>query len=135
MAIAPLNKFRTISVPVAPGVSTVYTAPTGTSAIILFATVANVGIGTTYPKVTFTHQRTSLSTRTKGNTRNHRVIKEAEIPPNDSLVVVEGKLVLERTALVEDSIVISGIQSGIVDISNPSDLKLISKIWRVKLKN
>jgi len=118
MAIAPLNKFRTIAVPVAPGVSTVYTAPTGTSAIILFATVANVGIGTTYPKVTFTHQRKSLATRTKGNTRNHRVIKEAEIPPNDSLVVVEGRLVLERTALVEDSIVVSGIQSGIVDITN-----------------
>jgi|TARA_E500000178_G_scaffold270571_1_gene268459 hypothetical protein len=118
MAIAPLNKFRTIAVPVAPGVSTVYTAPTGTSAIVLFATVANVGIGTTYPKVTFTHQRKSLATRTKGNTRNHRVIKEAEIPPNDSLVVVEGRLVLERTALVEDSIVVSGIQSGIVDITN-----------------
>ena len=118
MAIAPLNKFRTIAVPVAPGVSTVYTAPTGTSAIVLFATVANVGIGTTYPKVTFTHQRKSLATRTKNNTRNHRVVKEIEIPPNDSLIVVEGKLVLERTALVEDSIVISGIQSGIVNISD-----------------
>lgn len=118
MAVAPLNKFRTIAVPVAPGVSTVYTAPTGTSAIILFATVANVGIGTTYPKVTFTHQRKSLATRTSGNIRNHRIIKEAEIPPNDSLVVVEGRLVLERTALVQDSISISGIQSGIVDITN-----------------
>lgn len=118
MAVAPLNKFRTIAVPVAPGVSTVYTAPTGTSAIVLFATVANVGIGTTYPKVTFTHQRKSLATRTSGNIRNHRIIKEAEIPPNDSLVVVEGRLVLERTALVQDSITISGIQSGIVDITN-----------------
>lgn len=118
MAIAPLNKFRTIAVPVAPGVSTVYTAPTGTSAIVLSATVANVGIGTTYPKVTFTHQRKNLSTRTKGNIINNRVVKEIEIPPNDSLIIVEGKLVLERTALVEDSIVISGIQSGIVDISN-----------------
>ena len=118
MAVAPLNKFRTIAVPVAPGVSTVYTAPTGTSAIVLFATVANVGIGTTYPKVTFTHQRKSLGTRTSGNIRNHRIIKEAEIPPNDSLVVVEGRLVLERTALVQDSITISGIQSGIVDITD-----------------
>lgn len=118
MAIAPLNKFRTIAVPVAPGVSTVYTAPTGTSAIVLSATVANVGIGTTYPKVTFTHQRKNLSTRTKGNIINNRVVKEIEIPPNDSLIIVEGKLVLERTALVEDSIVVSGIQSGIVNISN-----------------
>ena len=52
MAVAPLNKFRTIAVPVAPGVSTVYSTPTGVSAIILFASVSNVGIGTTYPNVT-----------------------------------------------------------------------------------
>jgi|TARA_B100001540_G_C15795265_1_gene637352 hypothetical protein len=116
MAVAPLNKFRTIAVPVAPGVSTVYSTPTGVSAIILFASVSNVGIGTTYPNVTFTHQRKSLATRTLGNTRNTRVIKEAEVPPNDSLIIIDGRLVLERTALIEDSVVISGIQSGIVDV-------------------
>ena len=116
MAVAPLNKFRTIAVPVAPGVSTVYSTPTGVSAIILFASVANVGIGTTYPTITFTHQRKSLASRTLGNVRNTRVIKEAEIPPNDTLIVIDGRLVLERTALIEDSVVISGIQSGIVDV-------------------
>ena len=33
MAIAPLNKFITIAVPVAPGEQTVYTAPTGVSSL------------------------------------------------------------------------------------------------------
>ena len=118
MAVAPLNKFLTIAVPVAPGEQTVYTAPTGVSAIVLYAQVSNVGIGNTYPTVTFTHRRKSTSQRTFGNTRNNRIIKGAEIPPNDSLVIIDGRLVLERTAIITDSIVIEGTQSGIVSVTN-----------------
>lgn len=117
MAVAPLNKFLTIAVPVAPGEQTVYTTPTGVSAIVLYAQVANVGVNT-YPAVTFTHRRKSTSQRTSGNTRNIRVIKNVEIPPNDSLVIIDGRLVLERTAIITDSIVIEGVQSGIVTIKN-----------------
>lgn len=117
MAVAPLNKFLTIAVPVAPGEQTVYTAPTGVSAIVLYAQVSNVGIGETYPTVTFTHRRKSTSQRTSGNTRNNRIIKNVEIPPNDSLVIIDGRLVLERTAIITDSIVIQGVQSGIVSVS------------------
>lgn len=116
MAIAPLNKFLTIAVPVAPGEQTVYTTPVGVSAIVLYAQVANVGVNT-YPTVTFTHRRKSTSNRTNGNTRNIRIIKKAEIPPNDALVIIDGRLVLERTAIITDSIVIEGTQSGIVAIS------------------
>ena len=117
MAIAPLNKFLTIAVPVAPGEQTIYKAPVGTSAIVLYAQVANVGINT-FPTVTFTHRRTSVATRTAGNIRNNRIIKDGEIPPNDSLVLIDGRLVLERTALVSDSIVITGTQVGITTISD-----------------
>jgi len=117
MAVAPLNKFITIAVPVAPGEQTVYTAPTGVSSIVLYASVANVGIGNTYPTVTFTHRRKSTASATSGNTRNIRVIKNAEIPPNDSLVIIDGRLVLERTALQQDSVVIQGVQSGVVAVS------------------
>ena len=53
MAVAPLNKFITIAVPVAPGEQTVYTAPTGVSSIVLYASVSNVGIGNTYPNIYF----------------------------------------------------------------------------------
>ena len=118
MAVEPLNKFLTIAVPVAPGEQTVYTTPTGVSAIVLYAQVSNVGIGETYPAVTFTHRRKSTSQRTAGNTRNNRIIKGAEIPPNDSLVIIDGRLVLERTAVVTDSIIIEGTQSGIVSVTN-----------------
>jgi hypothetical protein len=115
MAVAPLNKFVTFAVPVAPGEQTVYTTPVGVSAILLYAQVSNVGIGTTYPKITFVHRRQTLKT---GNVRNNRVIKDGEIPPNDSLVIIDGRLVLERTALISDSVVISGKQAGIVSITN-----------------
>ena len=117
MAIAPLNKFLTIAVPVAPGEQTVYTTPVGVSAILLYAQVSNVGVNT-YPTVTFTHRRKSVASKTAGNTRNIRIIKGGEVPPNDSLIIIDGRLVLERTALISDSIVIEGQQVGIVSISN-----------------
>ena len=118
MAVAPLNKFLTIAVPVAPGEQTVYTTPVGVSAIVLYAQVSNVAGITTYPTVTFTHRRKSTSSKTAGNTRNNRIIKNASIFPNDSLVIVDGRLVLQRDALISDSIVISGTQSGIVTVTD-----------------
>lgn len=117
MAVAPLNKFLTIAVPVAPGEQTVYTTPVGVSAIVLYAQVSNVAGITTYPTVTLTHRRRSTASRTAGNTRNNRIIKDAPIFPNDSLVIIDGRLVLERSALISDSIVISGTQSGIVTVT------------------
>ncbi len=117
MAVAPLNKFLTIAVPVAPGEQTVYTTPVGVSAILLYAQVANVGVNT-YPTVSLTHRRKSTSARTSGNTRDIRVIKDVEVPPNDAVVIVDGRLVLERNAVINDSIVIEGTQSGIVTVTN-----------------
>ena len=114
MAIAPVNKFLTIAVPVAPGEQTVYSTPTGVSSIILYAQVSNVGVNT-YPSITFTHRRKSNKT---GNIRNIRVIRGTEVPPNDNLIIIDGRLVLERTALISDSIVIEGTQSGIVTVTN-----------------
>ena len=113
MAVAPVNKFLTIAVPVAPGEQTVYSTPTGVSSIILYAQVSNVGVNT-YPSVTFTHRRKTNKT---GNSRDIRIIKESEVPPNDSLIIIDGRLVLERTALISDSVVIRGTQSGIVTVT------------------
>jgi len=115
MAIAPVNKFVSIAVPVAPGLQKLYEVPTGTSALLLYTQVANVGIGTTYPTVTFTQKRTSRST---GNTRDIRVVKDAEIPPNDAVILVDGRLVLEKTPLVLDQIYIQGTQEGVGIITN-----------------
>lgn len=113
MAVAPLNKFLTFAVPVAPGEQVIYSAPVGVSAIILRAQVANVGIGETYPKITVTHRR---KTNRTNKIRDIRVVKNTEIPPEDALVVIDGRYVLERTALISDSIVIEGTQAGIVSI-------------------
>jgi len=117
MAVAPLNRFITIAVPVAPGEQTLYTTPVGVSAIILYAQVANVAGVSTYPKVTFTHRRKSTASKTAGNVRNNRIIKNIEVPPNDSVIIIDGRLVLERTAIISDSIVINGTQSGIVSVT------------------
>ena len=43
---------------------------------------------------------------------------EIEIPPNDALILIDGRLVLERTALVSDSLLINGVQSGITTIND-----------------
>jgi hypothetical protein len=118
MAVAPLNRFITIAVPVAPGEQTLYTTPVGVSAIILYAQVANVAGVSTYPNVTFTHRRKSTASKTAGNVRNNRIIKNIEVPPNDSVIIIDGRLVLERSAIISDSIVINGTQSGIVSVTN-----------------
>jgi len=112
MAIAPVNKFISIAVPVAPGLQELYEVPTGTSALVLYAQVANVGVGT-YPTVTFVQRRESRST---GLTRDIRVIKDVEIPPNDGVILIDGRMVLEKTPLIVDRVYISAIQSGVSTI-------------------
>ena len=114
MAIAPVNKFISIAVPVAPGLQKLYEVPTGASALILYAQVANVGINT-YPTTTFIQRRESRST---GLTRDIRVLKDVEIPPNDAVVIVDGRLVLEKTPTTLDRIFLSGVQSGVSTITD-----------------
>ena len=114
MAVAPVNKFLSIAVPVTPGEQKLYEVPTGTSAILLYAQVANVGVNT-YPTVSFIHRREARST---GITRDIRVIKDIEIPPNDAAVLVDGRLVLEKTATTLDRLYIQGTQLGIGTITD-----------------
>ena len=116
MAIAPLNKFITKAVPVTPSNQKVYEAPQGSSAIILYTAVANVGIGQSYPLVTFSHRRESTATRTAGNTRDIRLIKEVEVPPQDAVIIIDGRLVLERNANIKDSVFVRGYQSGVTTV-------------------
>ena len=109
MAIAPVNKFLSVAVPVAPGEQKLYEVPTGTSSLLLYAQVSNVGINT-YPTVTFLQRREQRST---GNTRDIRVLKDVEIPPNDAVILVDGRMVLEKTPLVLDKIYITGTQENV----------------------
>ena len=110
MAIAPVNKFINISVPVAPGAQKLYEVPTGTTSLLLYAQVANVAIGVTYPTVTFWQQREQRSTNNK---REIKVLKDVEIPPNDAVILVDGRMVLEKTPLVLDRVYIQGTQQNV----------------------
>ena len=114
MAIAPVNKFISLAVPVAPGEQKLYEVPTGASSLVLYAQVSNVGVGT-YPTVTFIQRRQQRST---GSTRDVRVLKNVEIPPNDALILIDGRMVLEKTPLIIDSLYISGTQTGVSTINN-----------------
>ena len=115
MAIAPVNKFINIAVPVAPGEQKLYEVPTGASSLVLYAQVSNVAVGGTYPKITFIQRRVQRST---GLSRDIRVIKDVEIPPNDAVILIDGRLVLEKTPLVIDRLYITGIQTGIGTITD-----------------
>ena len=114
MAIAPVNKFISLAVPVAPGEQKLYEVPTGASSLLLYAQVSNVGINT-YPTVTLIQRRESRSTNNK---RDIRIIKDIEIPPNDAAILIDGRLVLEKTATTIDRLFIKGNQTGITTITN-----------------
>lgn len=89
MAGIPLNTFRTIPHVVQntpPPGNFVYQAPLGVTSIILLAQVANIGVN--YPTVTFTHYQYSSGTYTE-------LVSGIVVPPNDSLVLLGGKFVLE----------------------------------------
>ena len=44
--------------------------------------------------------------------------KEKEKKPVYSLIIIDGRLVLQRDAIISDSVVIVGVQSGIVGITS-----------------
>jgi hypothetical protein len=73
----------------------------------------SVGVGT----VTFSHRR-ELRSQTGVTTETTELIKNALVPPNDALILLDGRLVLERTALKTDSIRMVGIST-----TTPNTLK------------
>jgi hypothetical protein len=117
MAQQPLNQYKTVTGIVSTTDTEVYKTRTGYTSIVLYAQVANTsdnaGIGT----VTFLHKR---ETRNQSGitTTETEIIKNAIVPPNDSLILLEGRLVLEKTALKTDSIRMVGISSTV-----PNSLK------------
>lgn len=87
MAAIALNTYKTIRYPVGINTVGIYTAPQGVSTIVLYAQVSN----TTSGVVTVT----AYHTRSSDGYDDVEIIKEAKIPPNDSLNVLDGRLVLE----------------------------------------
>ena len=116
MAQQPLNTYKTVTGIVSTTENTeIYTTRTGYTSIVLYAQVANTGTG--IGTVTFTHKRTNRS-QSGVTTEFNELIQGGLVPPNDALVLLEGRLVLERTALKTDAISISGIST-----SDPNHMK------------
>jgi hypothetical protein len=112
MAQQPLNTYKTVSGVVTTILdgsgSEIYRTKTGYTSIVLYGQVANTGSG--IGTVSFYHQR---ETRTQSgvSTELNELIYQIQVPPNDAIVLLDGRLVLERTALKSDSIRLVGIST------------------------
>jgi hypothetical protein len=84
MAQLALNRFQTETLEITTLEQTVYTAPTGYTAIVLYAHVTNIGSSSS--TFTMSHVRSSTTTE---------IIKNASVPVSDAYVPLDGKLVLE----------------------------------------
>ena len=90
MAAIALNTYKTVRSDVTSGVTTVYTAPTGVASIVLFAQVANISAG--------------IVTLTAYHGRGGNLVElfnQFEIPANDALNLVDGRLVLQSGDTLE----------------------------------
>jgi hypothetical protein len=101
MAQLALNKFQTVTFQITTAEQTVYTAPTGYTAIILYAHIAN--FGTQDSTVTMKHIRSSTETE---------IIKGANVPLAEAFVPMSGKLVMETS----DSIRISSQRNNTLKV-------------------
>lgn len=110
MALIPLNTFKTKTAfikdinndpnPVSSSTyNTVYTAPVGTTAIVLMAQIANIGTQTEF--ISFSHHRrirvlpdAQGNGEQPGNTDTF-LVKNYAIPPGDAANPISGKLIIE----------------------------------------
>ena len=95
--MAVLNVFKTFPANVSTTATTVYTAPSGYTTVVLLAQIANNGTNTFYANAT--HVRSGVPTT---------IISNTAIPVNDTVNLLSGKLILQTS----DSITISGSEIG-----------------------
>jgi len=110
VAAAAVNNFRTVTKVVGLSTEVIYESPVGFVGVFLLAQCSNVG-GTTQ-NISFYHNRNVAGV----GTVTTEVVKEFDIPSNDTANLLPGKLVLETG----DFITISG--------SDASSLKFLASI-------
>ena len=100
MALIPLNTFKTKTAILSTATTgTVYTAPVGTTSIVLMAQVSNVTTMTQY--VNFVHRRNiPIFADAQGNGGQPAgvdsfLVKNFAIPADDAGTVLSGKLIVE----------------------------------------
>lgn len=89
VAAAAVNNFRTIPVVVGVATTSVYEAPVGFVGVVLLAQCANVS--STTQKITWSHNRIGST----GTVVTTEIVKDFELPRNDTINLLPGKLVLE----------------------------------------
>jgi len=109
MAQLPLNQYKTFTGVIPASNSGIYTTRTGYTTVVLYAQVANTGTG--IGTVSFYHERDLRASNGSISTTTTELIYNVQVPPNDALVLLDGKLVLEKTATKTDRLKISGISS------------------------
>ena len=119
MAQQPLNSYKTVTGVVSTTDTEIYKTKTGYTSIVLYAQIANTGVGASVGvgTITFSHRR-ELRSQSGVTTETTEIIKNALVFPNDALILLDGRLVLERTALKTDSIRMIGIST-----TTPNTLK------------
>lgn len=101
MPVIALNTYKTVRSEVTTGITTVYTAPAGVASIILYSQAANVSAGVA--TLTAYHGR-------GGNSME--LFNDFEIPKNDVLNLVDGRLVLESG----DTLELEGSSNGTMKV-------------------
>ncbi len=86
----PLNTFRTRPFELTTATQTIYTTPNGYTCIVLGAQASNISTQTV--TVTFTLNKNDI---------DYVLLKEFEIPLNDAVDIISGKLVIEQNAYVK----------------------------------
>lgn len=109
MAGLPLNNFKTITAVVNTVEQIVYTAPLGFKSVFLLAQITNTG--SVNEQVTFKYGRNGIETE---------IVSGFTLPPNDTVNLLTGKLVLET----DDYIKVVSTDNN----SNSSDLQFIASI-------
>jgi hypothetical protein len=108
MALA-LNVYKTVTSISSTSTVGIYTAPVGYAGVVLLAQVANIG-SQTYT-VTVSHQRSVA-----GVAVTTEIVKDYPVPANDSVSVLDGRLIMESN----DVLVLSA--------NNATNLKFIGSI-------
>lgn len=79
-----LNIFKSTQANLTSTLSSIYTAPTGYTTVVLSATISNISSGTI--QVSAAHVRAGNSTS---------IITAASAPPNDAISLISGKMILQ----------------------------------------
>lgn len=110
VAAAAINNFRTVTKVVGLSTEVIYESPVGFVGVFLLAQCSNVDSVT--QNISFYHNRLVAGIGTVST----EIVKDFDIPPNDTANLLPGKLVLETG----DFITISG--------SDASNLKFLASI-------